>query len=79
MPVTRLLLIVMASVIGAFSLAIVLFLTTKWIRKRQRIRRAAKNDRGGDYSAVYTRDEDDVRVTMSDGKGLLDNSREFDV
>lgn len=39
-----------------------------------------KTVRGTNYTAVYTKDEDDIRVHISDEKSLLsDKGTEFDV
>ena len=39
-----------------------------------------KKVRGTNYTAVYTKDEDDIRVHISDEKSLLsDKGTEFDV
>lgn len=50
------------------------------IRRRKRRRMGSHGDMGGDYTIVYTQnDDEEARIDMADGKALLKTDREFDV
>lgn len=59
----------------------VTFFAIRRRRRRRRERKAARGDSGGNYTALYLRGDDDVRVSTRDDKQLLEtsNDREFDV
>lgn len=78
---SRTLFIVLVSVVGALILITVTFFTVRRCRRRMRERRAARGDTLGNYTAVYTRDQDDAVISMSDRNNLIANESgtEFDV
>lgn len=81
-PLAKVLFIVAVSCTGVLVFGMGLYLYIRRRRLRKRLRRAEKGDLRGNFTAVYTRD-DDVHVFMSDSKGLLERQkeedREFDV
>jgi hypothetical protein len=78
---SRTLFIVLVSVVGALILISVTFFVVRRCRRRMRERRAARGDTLGNYTAVYTRDQDDAVISMSDRNNLIANESgtEFDV
>lgn len=78
-PLVEVLFLVMVSTVVLLGIALVAFFAIHRRRRRNRLKKAARGDTGGNYTAVYTRDDDDVAITMSDYKHLLGNGREFDV
>lgn len=82
-PLAKVLFIVAVSCTGALVFGMGFYLYIRRRRLRKRLRRAEKGDLRGNFTAVYTRDDDDVHVSMSDSKELLERQkgedREFDV
>ena len=61
--------------------ALLVFFIVKRKKSKQKAGRPTEVKRigGASYTAVYTKDQDDVKVSVSDEKALLTDSREFDV
>lgn len=78
-PLVKTLFIIAISCTGAVILVITVYCVIRWRRSRRLYRKARKGDLLGNFTAVYTRDEEDIRVAMSDSKHLVEKDREFDV
>lgn len=78
---SRVLFTSMISFVCVLLLVMVTVFVIRRCRRRRRERKAARGDSGGNYTAVFTRDDDDVRISTQDDKQLLETSsdREFDV
>ena len=72
---------VLVSVTGLSILILSVFCAVRRWRRRKRERRAARGDTGGNYTAVYTREQDEATVSIPDNNRLLENGNEteFDV
>ena len=78
--VAKIVFIVVASCTGALIAILALCFLLKWRKSRRGRRKAGwKGDYRGDFTAVYTREEEDVTVNMSDSKALVsEKGKEFD-
>lgn len=73
---------ILSSVAILSVILVVTGLVTFFFVRRCRCKRKQRKynqDGGGNYTAVFTREDDDVRVTMADDKHLIEKEREFDV
>ena len=80
-PVYKILVIIALSVVVILCFALLVFFIVKRKKSKQKAGRQTQVKRigGASYTAVYTKDQDDVKVSVSDEKALLTDSREFDV
>ena len=80
-PVYKILVIIALSVVVVLCFALLVFFIVKRKKSKQKAGRQTQVKRigGASYTAVYTKDQDDVKVSVSDEKALLTDSREFDV
>ena len=77
--VYKILIIVALAVVVILCFVLFIFFTVRRNKAKKSKQTEMKTFKGTNYTAVYTRDQDDVKVSVSDEKGLLTDSREFDV